>query len=63
AFAFGRSTDTPIVGDWDGDGDDEPGVHRGNVWYLADQAPPGSVTAFAFGRSTDTPIVGDWDGP
>ena len=61
SFAFGRSTDTPIVGDWDGDGDHEPGVVRGNIWYLADEAPPVVVTSFAFGRSTDTPIVGNWD--
>jgi hypothetical protein len=62
SFAFGRSTDTPIVGDWDGDGDHEPGVVRGNIWYLADEAPPVVVSSFAFGRATDTPIVGDWDG-
>jgi hypothetical protein len=62
SFAFGRSTDRPIVGDWDGDGDHEPGVVRGNVWYLADEAPPTVAHSFAFGRSTDTPIVGNWDG-
>ncbi|MEX2555257.1 MAG: hypothetical protein WEB06_06465 [Actinomycetota bacterium] len=62
SFAFGRPTDTPIVGDWDGDGDHEPGVVRGNVWYLADEAPPVVVSSFAFGRATDIPIVGNWDG-
>ncbi len=61
-FKFGSANDTPIAGDWDGDGDDEPGVHRGNVWYLSNNAPPTSVTTFTFAGATDTPIAGDWDG-
>ncbi|MEX2557836.1 MAG: hypothetical protein WEB06_19675, partial [Actinomycetota bacterium] len=35
-FAFGRSTDFPVVGDWDNDGVFTPGVVRGNVWFLND---------------------------
>ena len=62
SFAFGRSTDTPIVGNWNGEGGDEIGVVRGNVWYLANDVPPTSAFSFAFGRSNDTPITGDFDG-
>ena len=31
-FTFGLSSDTPLAGDWDGDGDDQIGVHRGNLF-------------------------------
>jgi hypothetical protein len=34
-FSFGLPTDTPVVGDWDGDGTDEPGVVRGSTWFLS----------------------------
>ncbi|MGH2727815.1 MAG: C1 family peptidase, partial [Actinomycetota bacterium] len=62
-FPFGKATDRPIVGDWDGDGDDEPGVIRGNVWYLADNSPPTAVPhIFAFGKASDVVVVGDWNG-
>jgi hypothetical protein len=62
SFAFGRSTDVKVVGDWDGDGVFTPGVVRGNVWYLDDGFDGVAERVFSFGRSTDRPIVGDWDG-
>ena len=34
-FAFGRSTDIPVVGDWDGNGADSPGAVRGHTWFLS----------------------------
>ena len=35
-FAYGLPTDGPVVGDWDGDGRDDPGVVRGGRdWYLS----------------------------
>jgi len=34
-FPFGLSTDIPVVGDWDGNGSDEPGVVRGATWFLS----------------------------
>lgn len=57
---FSRSgAGVPLVGDWDGDGRDEPG------WYdagrVALQAGDGSVTSYAFGGSGHVPVVGDWD--
>ncbi len=60
--SFGRDSDMPVVGDWNGDGTHTPGVVRGNQWYLSNDFDPEAEVAFAFGRSTDRPIVGDWDG-
>jgi hypothetical protein len=31
---FGLSTHTPIIGDWDGDGVDDIGAHRGDLFML-----------------------------
>lgn len=67
---YGVMGDTPVVGDWDGDGIATIGVFRAN-------APAGSNTFFlrsinslgvgdlvieAIGEVGDVPIVGDWDG-
>jgi hypothetical protein len=60
-FKFGKATDFPVAGDWDGDHQWQAGVVRGNVWYLANEAVPQTVTSFAFGKATDYPVVGDWD--
>jgi hypothetical protein len=66
--AFGQATDFPLVGDYDGDGDDTPGVHRQeNTFFLSSDARAGApATRIAYG-STDArigehPVVGDWDG-
>jgi hypothetical protein len=34
AFAYGRTTDLPVVGDWDGNGTDTIGIYRNGTWYL-----------------------------
>jgi hypothetical protein len=62
SFAFGRSTDFPVVGDWNDDGVFTGGVVRGNVWFLNNDFDSTHDATFAFGRSTDFPVVGDWDG-
>jgi hypothetical protein len=63
---WGLSGDTPLVGDWDGDGKDELGIHRGNTFYLDVDGTggwtPGVDRAFQWGLAGDTPLVGDWDG-
>ena len=56
--------DTPVAGDWDGDGVTEPGIYRGSTgyWYLDYNTDGTSDKRFAFGTTPgDTPIVGDWD--
>ena len=62
-FAFGRSTDVPVAGDWDGTDGMSPGLVRGNLWFLSDAFDGGQDhPTFAFGRPTDIPVVGDWNG-
>lgn len=58
--------DYPIVGDWDGNGTDTPGVVRVRpadlTFLLRNSTTSGSAQiAFRYGR-TGFPIVGDWDG-
>ncbi len=33
-FAFGAPTDLPVIGDWNGDGFDDFGVRRNNLFFL-----------------------------
>ena len=68
-FEFGYSDDTPIIGDWNGDGYDEIGVHRpvGNAGYFIQDFNgngywDGGDRYFEFGYGSDTPIIGDWNG-
>jgi hypothetical protein len=77
-FAYGKpypiagadAGDVPVVGDWNGDGKDSPGVVRVRYsttaprWLLRDATTSGSATRdFAYGSATDTGFVaGDWDG-
>ncbi len=62
---WGKSTDIPLVGDWDGDGIDTIGLFRPSThtFYLksANNASASS-TKIIWGKSTDIPLVGDWDG-
>jgi SpoIID/LytB domain protein len=66
---------TPVAGDWDGDGRDDPGRTGGRRFTLgvaAAATPAGAATgaqpgptllaAPVFGAATDLPLVGDWDG-
>lgn len=61
---YGLSTDTPIVGDWNGDGSfDELGVVRSGHWYLGtDYCFPSTQTSFGYGLASDKPLPGDWNG-
>ena len=64
-FFFGIPGDIPIVGDWDCDGRDSPGMFRpGNGFvYLRNSLTTGVAdTEFFFGIGGDLPVVGDWDG-
>lgn len=58
-WEFGSSPRVPVSGDWNGDGDDQPGVFypATRQWDLQGEA------VFTYGYdSADLPIVGDWDG-
>ncbi|HEX3540484.1 MAG TPA: serine hydrolase [Acidimicrobiales bacterium] len=63
ALAFAIPGDLPVVGDWNRDGIDTPGVFRGTTWYLRNEnsSGPGDVS-FLFGIPGDLPVAGDWLG-
>ena len=65
--SFGRPGDEPIVGDFDGDGVDEIGVVRGDVWIIdtdGDRKLTGNDRQIRVPRDNvdAQPIVGDFDG-
>jgi hypothetical protein len=70
ALQFGLGTDTPVVGDWNGDGQSDFGVFRAKGdfgwWYFDSNGnrawDPGIDQALQFGLASDIPIVGDWNG-
>ena len=58
-----RPAAVPIVGDWDGDGTDDPGWFRAGDIALRVTDTSGTRTKrYRFGRAGDVPVVGDWDG-
>jgi len=57
---WGMITDTPITGDWDGDGITDIGVFRPSAQQFIFNTAP--VTRATWGMSTDIPITGDWNG-
>ncbi|MEK7269321.1 MAG: Ig-like domain-containing protein, partial [Planctomycetota bacterium] len=64
---FGTTGDTPVVGDWNGDGKDEIGTFRAGVWRLDlnDNGVwdgPAADRQCTYGQTGDRPIVGDWNG-
>ncbi len=60
---FGTPGDVPVVGDWDGDGDDTAGTFRDGAWTLV-RTHEGKLRTMSlvFGQAGDVPVVGDWDG-
>ncbi|HEV8370781.1 MAG TPA: SBBP repeat-containing protein [Pyrinomonadaceae bacterium] len=64
-FAFGQNDDVPIVGDWNGDGFDTPGLFRSGVaQFILSNGFQGTtdITPFTFGALGTKPLAGDWDG-
>ena len=64
SFYYGDPGDYPIMGDWDGDGVDTPGLYRqsdGYV-YLRNKNTQGNADIkFFFGNPGDVPIAGDFN--
>jgi hypothetical protein len=67
-ITFGQAGDLPLVGDWNGDGEDEFGTFdqvsaqftlRRQVCAIICTIVPLTVS---FGQAGDLPLVGDWDG-
>jgi parallel beta-helix repeat protein len=65
---FGLSGDTPIIGDWNGDGKDEIGIYRPSTAQFALDMDGNGLFNVAVDRKTgfgsvgDKPIIGDWNG-
>ena len=66
-LSWGLPNDTPVVGDWNGDG---KGGYRhlfssNSIWSLdsdGNSVWEGSDTSVSWGLPNDTPVVGDWNG-
>ena len=64
-FVFGDVGDRPFVGDFDGDGVDEVGLHRPNdglVLLSWDLPATGADLVFSYGGPDDVIVAGDWNG-
>jgi Tol biopolymer transport system component len=62
-FLFGNPGDTPVVGDWDGDGVDEIGLYResSGFFYFRNTLTTGVADGqFYFGNPGDRFVAGDW---
>ena len=61
-FWFGRATDEPITGDWNGDGRMTVGVRRGSRFFLRNSNSGGAADeVFHYGREGDAVLAGDWN--
>ena len=63
SFLFGNPGDKPVVGDWDGDGIDEIGLHRetSGFFYYRNTLTTGIADGqFYFGDPGDRFVAGDW---
>ena len=55
---------TVVMGDWDGDGDDEAATANGTSWtlYNGSITNPAASVRTTFTMPAGTPVSGDWDG-
>jgi parallel beta-helix repeat protein len=64
-LSFGDVGDVPLMGDWDCDGTDSPGVYRSSVGrvFVRNAVSSGAADrVYSFGAAGDVPLVGDFDG-
>lgn len=65
SFYFGNPGDSPIVGDWNCDGVDTPGLYRqsdGYVYLRNTNTQGIADISFFFGNPGDVPLAGDFNG-
>lgn len=66
---FGQAGDLAVVGDWNNDGIDTPGVFRPSTGQFlltnspntSNSSPSASIVSFS-GQAGDQPVAGDWNG-
>ena len=64
-FQYGEQVDTPVAGDWNGDGIDQIAVFRNGTWLLdadGDGRWTDTDVKAKYGHVGDEPIVGDFNG-
>ncbi|MEX2624571.1 MAG: SpoIID/LytB domain-containing protein [Acidimicrobiia bacterium] len=64
AFFYGNNGDAPVVGDWDGNGTDTPGLRRSSngFVYLRNSNTQGVADlSFFYGNNGDVVFAGDWN--
>jgi hypothetical protein len=64
-FFYGNPGDLPMVGDWDCDGDETPGLYRqsdGFVYLRNSNSQGVANIRFFFGNPGDIPLAGDFNG-
>ncbi|MCB1247018.1 MAG: right-handed parallel beta-helix repeat-containing protein [Acidimicrobiia bacterium] len=64
-FYYGNPGDRPLMGDWDCDGEQTPGMYRRSTGlvYLRNSNTQGVAhEQYIFGNPSDIPIVGDFNG-
>jgi hypothetical protein len=64
---LGQTGDTPVTGDWNGDGKTEAGLFRAGMWLLDFNGNgvwdgPLIDRLYWLGQAGDIPLVGDWNG-
>ena len=59
---YGLDGDIPVVGDWNGDGIDTPGVFRGSIWYMSNTLSATFDIILEYGLAAERPVAGDWNG-
>jgi hypothetical protein len=67
SFVYGLAGDIPVVGDWNGDGIETPGIYRPSTsdFHLKNTNSGGDADlTFHYGAAGQGfwPVVGDWDG-
>lgn len=64
AISFGLPGDQPVIGDWNGDGRQTPGVFRNGTWVLdmTGNGFDGGDRVLSFGLPGDKAVAGDWNG-
>ncbi|MFO7549235.1 MAG: hypothetical protein R6X29_10270 [Acidimicrobiia bacterium] len=65
SFYYGNPGDVPMMGDWNGDGIDTPGLYRpsdGYVYLRNSNTQGVADVRFYFGNPGDIPLAGDFDG-